>query len=280
MSGRTRQTRRARLAAEVLILLLALSWVGFLLIHPVDIPVLIPSQEVEPLLAKSIIGVRGQTFTAPTDGLRRIDLKIDTEIPPGEWVRVKFELARGVQPRTTLASAIAVFDRSRQGWPVRLTFDPELTVEGDRLYLRLESILTSPQAAVFYHYSRRDIDPQGAFIDLDEPRDTSQDLLMTVFRASRMPKPLSWAEAFVARAGLAAQRAALTAPWVVTLVSALALTAALGALAAGANLVIRACNWDPTPLTPLALAAVLCAAALAILAWGEIPVGKLALSLM
>ncbi len=268
-----------RLAGEALAILLALAWIGFLLLQTVYIPVLTPSQEVDPFLAKSLTGVRGQTFAAPTDGLSRIDLKIDTDIPPGEWVRVKFELAREVQPRTTLASAIAVFDRSRQGWPVRLTFDPTLATAGDRLYLRLESILSSPKAAVFYHYSRQDIDPQGALIDLDDPRNTGQDLLMTVFRASRMPKPLAWAEAFVARAGLPAERAALTPTWVVTLASALALTAALGAFAAGTHVLIRACNWRATQLTAPALVAMLCAAALLCLAWGEIPIGTLALHL-
>ena len=268
-----------RPAAEILAMLLAFAWIGFLLSRPVYIPVLSPSQQVEPWRTQSLSGVRGQTFVAPTDGLGRIDLKVDTDIPPGEWVRVKFELARGVQPRATLASAIAVFDRSRQGWPVRLTFDPTLATAGDRLYLRLESILSSSQAAVFYHYSRQDIDPQGALLDLDQPRDTDQDLLMTVFRASRVPKPLAWAEAFVARAGLAAERSALTPPWVVTLASALVLTAAFGAFAAGTHVLIRACNWRATQLTAPALVAMLCAAALLCLAWGEIPIGTLALHL-
>ena len=272
--------RRVRLACEALVILAALGWIGFIITVPVEVPVYAPSQEVEPLRAKSTIGVRGQTFTAPTDGLSRIDLKLDTEIPPGEWVRVKFEIARGVKPRTTLASAIAVFDRSRTDWPVRLTFDPDLTAAGDRLYLRLESILSSRQADVFYYYSREDIDPDGAFFDLDQPRDTDQDLLMTVFRASRVPKPLAWAEAFVARAGLAAQRSALTPPWVVTLVSALALTATLGAFAAGIHLPLRTLQRETTAITRIAIASVLCAGSLACLAWGEIPIGTLALRLV
>lgn len=262
-----------------MVILLALTWLGFLLSRPVDIPVLTPSQEIDPLLAKSLIGVRGQSFAAPTYGLSRIDLKIDTNVPPGEWVRVKFELARGVNPRTTLASAIAVFDRSRKGWPVRLTFDPNLTAAGDRLYLRLESILSSRGSAVFYHYSRQDIYPQGAFFNLDEPLDTEQDLLMSVFRASRMPKPLAWVEAFVARADQAAQRSGLTQPWVVAVVSGLTLAAALGAFAAAARRFVRSGDRGTTPLTRPALAAGLCAAALLCLAWGEIPIGKLVLSL-
>lgn len=280
MSGPTRRVRRVRLACEAVAILAALGWIGFLITAPVDVPVYAPSQEVEPLAAKSIIGVRGQTFIAPTDGLRRIDLKIDTEIPRGEWVRVKFELARGVQPRTTLASAIAVFDRSRKDWPVRLTFDPQLTSAGDRLYLRLESILSSPEAAVFYPYSRQDIDPQGTFFDLDEPRDTKQDLLMSAFRASRMPKPLAWVEAFTARADQAARRSDLTQSGVVAVVSGLVFAAALGAFAAGTRLLVRTWNGGTTPLTLPALAAVLCAAALLCLAWGEIPLGRLVLGLI
>ena len=194
-------------------------------------------------------------------------------------MRVKFELARGVNPRTRLASAIAVFDRSRNGWPVRLTFDPGLTAAGDRLYLRLKSILSSPEASVFYTYSRQDIDPQGAFFDLDEPLETNQDLLMSVFRASRMPKPLAWLEALAARADQAARRSDLTQPGVVAVVSGLVLAAALGAFAAGARLLVRNWNGGTTPLTRPALAAVLCAAALLCLAWGEIPIGRLALGL-
>ena len=280
MSGRIRQAGPIRLAGEGLAILFALAWVGVLLIRPVHIPVLTPSQEVESWRARSLVGVRGQTFTAPTDGLSRIDLTIDTEIPPGEWVRIKFELARGVRPRTTLASAIAVFDRSRQNWPVQLTFDPELTTAGDRLYLRLEAILSSPQAAVFYHYSREDIDPYGAFFDLDQPRDTDLDLLMIVFRASRVPKPLAWTEAFVARADQAARRSDLIEPGVVAVVSALVLAAALGAFATGARLLVRSWNSGTTPLTRPALAALLCAVALLCLAWGEIPVGTLVLHLV
>ncbi len=280
MSGPPRRVRRVRLACEALAILAALGWIGFLITVPVAVPVYAPSQEVEPLRAKSTIGVRGQTFTAPTDGLSRIDLKLDTEIPPGEWVRVKFEIARGVKPRTTLASAIAVFDRSRTDWPVRLTFDPDLTATGDRLYLRLESILSSSEAAVFYHFSRQDIDPQGSFFDLDEPLDTKQDLLMSAFRASRTPKPLAWVEAFTARADQAARRSDLAQPGIVAVVSGLVLAAALGAFAVGARLLVNAWKGGTTPLTNPALATVLIATALLCLAWGEIPIGKLALGLI
>lgn len=279
MSGPIRRARRARLACEALAVLVAFGWIGFLVTVPVQVPVYAPSQEVESHAAKAIVGVRGQTFTAPTDSLSRIDLTMDTAIPPGEWVRVKFELARGVNPRTTLASGIAVFDRSRSGWPVRLTFDPELTAAGDRLYLRLESILSSPEASVFYIYSRQDIDPQGAFFDLDEPLETNQDLLMSIFRASRMPKPMAWVEALAARADRAARRSDLAHPGVVAVVSGLVLAAALGAFAAGARLLVRTWNGGTTPLTRPALAAVLCAAALLCLAWGEIPIGRLSLGL-
>ncbi len=268
-----------RLYLEILAVLVALGWIGFLVIHPVDIPVYMPSQEVEPHPAESIVGVRGQTFTAPTSGLRRIDLKVDTHIPQGEWVRVEFELARGVAPRKTLASAIAVFDRTRDSWPVRLTFDSNLTTAGDRLYLRLESILSSPRAAIFYHYSRQNIDPQGAFFDLDEPLETEQDLLMSVFRAQQMPKPLAWAEAFIARANRAAQRSDLVPAGLVNLVAALALAATVVAVTAVTHQVVRTWKGETTPITKPALAAVLSATSLLCLAWGEIPIGTLLLEL-
>ncbi len=268
-----------RLYLEILAVLVALGWIGFLVIHPVDIPVYMPSQEVEPHPAESIVGVRGQTFTAPTGELRRIDLKVDTHIPSGEWVRVKFELARGVAPRATLASAIAVFDGSRDSWPVRLTFDPNLTTAGDLLYLRLESILSSPRAAIFYHYSRQNIDPQGAFFDLDKPLETEQDLLMSVFRAPQTPKPLAWAEAFIARASLAAQRSDLAPTGLVKLIAALALAATIAAVVTGTRQLVRTWNGGVTPITKPALAAILSATALLCLAWGEIPIGSLVLGL-
>ena len=263
-------------------MLLAFAWIGFLVARPVYIPVLSPSQEVEPWRTQSLSGVRGQTFVAPTEGLSRIDIDIDTYIPQGEWVRVRFELAREVLPRTTLASATQVFDRSRKGWPIQLTFDPTLTSTGDRLYLRLESVLSSPEAGVFYRYSRKDIDPLGALLELDQLRTPDQDLLMSVFRSTRLPKPLAWGEALVGRAALAAQRTALAPEWVVTLVCALAITATFGAFATSVRLVTRlvhASKWSVAPLTTPAVTATLCAAALAILAWGEAPIGKVALSL-
>ena len=268
-----------RRAGEALATLLGLTWIGFLLVQPVHIPVLSPSQEVSTLVAQSLTGVQGQTFVAPTGGLSRIDLKLDTQIPPGEWVRVKFELARGVDPRTPMASAIAVFNRSREGWPVRLTFDPNLTSAGDRLYLRLESILSSARAEVYYRISNQNIIPNGAFLDLDRLRTVNLDLLLTVFRAPSAPKPLAWIEAFTARSGQAAQLAALAPGWVVTLVSTLLLAAVLVAFAAGVRLLIRVAGWRATRLTAPAVVTLLCAAGLAILAWGETPIGTLVLDL-
>jgi len=245
----------------------------------VHIPVLAPSAEVVAHRAQSLAGVQGQTFTAPADGLSRIDVEIDTHIPPGEWVHVTFELARGIQPRTTLATASVRFERTRKGWPVRLTVDPHLTAAGDRQYLRFESVLSSPRARISYRYSRQDIDPQGAFIERDQARETTLDLLMTAYRAPSVPKPLAWIEAFTARAGQAAQLAALVPGWIVTLVSTLTLGAALIAFAAGVHLIIRIGGWQATWLTTPAIVALLCAAALTVLAWGENPIGKVVLDL-
>ena len=264
-------------------MLLALAWICFLLTRPVFIPVLSPSQEVEPWRTQSLSGVRGQTFVAPTDGLGRIDVDIDTKVPPGEWVQVRFELARDGMPRATLASATQVFDRSREGWPVQLTFDPTLTAAGDLLYLRLESVLSSPAAGVFYRYSRKDIDPQGTFLELDRLSAPNQDLLMRVFRSTQLPKPLAWGEALIGRAAFAAKQSALAPTWLVTVVGALAITSTLGAVATSVRLLTRSTHlaqWSVTPLTISALTTALCAAALAILAFGEAPMGKVALNLL
>lgn len=260
-------------------MLLALIWVGFLAVRPVHIPVLIPSAEVVAHRAQSLSGVQGQTFIAPTGGLSRIDLDVSTHIPPGEWVHLRFELARGVLPRTTLAMGTVVFDRSRLSWPVSLTVAPDLTAKGDRLYLRIESILSSGRAVVAYYYSRQDIDPHGAFLNRDQPRATNLDLLMTVYRAPSVPKPLAWIEALTARAGQAAQLAALAPAWVVTLVGTLTLAAALSAVAAGVRLLLRIGGWHSTWLTTPAIVALLGAAALTVLAWGENPIGKVVLDL-
>ena len=259
--------------------MLALGWIGFLAARPVHIPVLTPPQQIEAGKALSLTGVRGQTFVVPTDGLDRIDLTLDAQVPLGERVRVKFELARGVEPRATLASSIAVFDRSGEGWPVQLTFDPHLTSRGESLYLRLESILSSPRAAVSYHYSRVDIYPHGQFLDLDQLTTTGQDLLIAAFRAPHFPKPLAWGEALIARARLAAQYAALAPAWSVVIVGALVLVATLLVVAAAIRLVVHLAGWRSTPFTRTMLAAMIVAIALAIVAGGEIPVGKLALEL-
>ncbi|MCY3801158.1 MAG: hypothetical protein OXG46_06240 [Chloroflexi bacterium] len=271
--------RPTQLAGETVVIALALIWIGFLASRPVHISVLVPPEEIEPRAAQALSGVRGQTFIAPSDRLSRIDLELDTHIPPGEWVRVKFELAQGVAPRNTLASAIAVFDRSRDGWPVQLSFDPRLTSSGEDLYLRLESILSSPRAELYYRYDRDGYYPQGDFLDLDRPTTLGQDLIVTVFHAPSLPKPLAWIEAIADRADQAAARAALVSPWIPALVGVLALGAALAALAASMNLLIRVWAWRPTPLTIPALVAVVCASTAAIIAWGEFPVGKLALNL-
>ena len=65
----------------------------------------------------------------------------------------------------------------------------------------------------------------------------------------------------------------------VTLLSVLALASVLIAFTAGAHLLIRVSTWRSTALTTPAIIALLCAAALALLAWGEIPIGKLILDL-
>ena len=157
------------LGLEIGVVLASTIWIAYLVARPVHIPVLQTTGAIEPMYAKVLSGVRGQTFVAPSSRLSRVDLWLNTGISPESWIRVKFELAEGVQPRTTLVSAIAVFDRSRVGWPVQLSFDPTLVQTGDELYLRLESILGSASDRLAYWYSRKNLYPSGDFLDLNVP---------------------------------------------------------------------------------------------------------------
>ena len=134
-------------------------------------------------------------------------------------------------------------------------------------------------AAVSYHYSRIDIYPHGQFLDLDQLTAPGQDLLIAAFRAPHFPKPLAWGEALIARARRAAQYAALAPAWSVVIVGALVLVATLLVVAAAIRLVVHLAGWRSTPFTRTMLAAMIVAIALAIVAGGEIPVGKLALEL-
>ena len=199
-------SRSAQLAGEVSAGLLALVWIGFLSLHAPSISQsLFRPRESWPIAPNRFPACRGRLLSRHLAGLAGSIWKLTRTFPPGEWVHVTFELARGVQPRTTLATASVRFERTRKGWPVRLTVDPHLTAAGDRLYLRFESVLSSPRARISYRYSRQNIDPHGAFLNLDQPRTTELDLLMTVYRAPSVPKPLAWIEAYAARAGQAGQ---------------------------------------------------------------------------
>ena len=196
----------ALLAAEALLLLVALAWIGYLMARPVLVPVRELSTDVLPLRAESLTGVKEQTFVVPTERLSRVDVWVDTVVAPGSWLRVKFELARGVTNRIELASAVVVFDRSRRGWPVQLSFDPELTEPGDPLYLRMESVVNTPLDHVWYWFSARDVFADGEFLDLDQVAVPGQDLVLAMYRASDLPKPLAWFDALIARVVQAGER--------------------------------------------------------------------------
>jgi hypothetical protein len=270
---------RARVGAEVIVIALSLAWLGLLGSRPAFIPVQEITREIVPLGTQVLSGVKGQTFRAPTGDLARIDLWADTEVQPGTQIRVRFELARGVRPRTTIADAIVVFDRSRQGWQVQLQVDPALIERDDRLYLRLESILGTPSNRLFYRYSGQDVYPDGELLDLDRVEVPDQDLLFTLYRAPALPKPLAWAELLLARAGPAAERASVSATWIVAVVLVLMVVAAVGVAAAAAPLIIRLFRWPRSALTLPAVFLGLLALGLAIVAGGEIPIGKLVVDL-
>ncbi len=267
------------LAVEAIIIVIALAWLGYLAARPVHIPVLQISGAVQPLRAQVLSGVRGQTFLAPTDRLDRIDITLDTRVQPGSWVRVKFELARGVQQRTTLASAIAVFDRTRTGWPIQLNFKAGVARGTEALYLRLESVLRTPQDGIFYWYINRDIYPMGNFLDLDRLAIPDQDLLFTLYREPAVPKPLAWLEALVGRVVPAAARAGIVPAWVATVIAGVMLAVGATVLATTVPLIVRLLPVRRTRLTTPAVALAIAGGVLAVMAWGEIPVGKLVLDL-
>ena len=268
-----------QLAGEAIISVIALAWLGYLAARPVHIPVLQISDAVQPLRAQVLSGVRGQTFLAPTDRIDRIDITLDTRVQPGSWVRVKFELASGVQQRSTLASAIVVLDRTRTRWPIQLNFSAGVARRNETLYLRLESVLRTPQDGIFYWYSNRDIYPMGDFLGLDRLEIPGQDLLFTLYREPAVPKPIAWLEALVGRVVPAAERVGIVPAWVATVMSGLTLAAAAAVLATTVPLIVRLLPVRRTRLTTPAVALAIAGAVLAVMAWGEIPVGKLVLDL-
>ena len=264
-----------RHAIWILIGIFAALWLAILVTLPVHIPIVEYSREYIPSYTHALSGVKGQTLTVPSDGLSRIDVWIRTHVEPGGYVRVKFELKSTPELEHGIASGIVVFDRSGSDWQARLTVDPEMISKNDPLYLRLESILSSPASSLHYSYFAQDLYPHGELLELDQLTVPDQDLRFKLYRDPSLPKPFAWAEAAIAPAIDASHISAGAPAWIIVaaMVAAGALYAALavtcGVLAA--RLLAVAHRREAAAAVVLALFA----AAAAILAGAEAPIGKL-----
>ena len=190
-------------------------------------------------------------------------------------MRVKFILERSVASREEIASGVVVFNRSGSEWVARLLFDSGHFSSGDQLYLRLESILASPQSNLYYAYFGRDLYPNGELLELDRLEVPDQDLRFKLYRQPSLPKPLAWAEAAIAPAVAAAKKASGPPAWVVVslmiVVGGLCGTFGIVSSVLAARVLTVTYRRETTAVTMLVLAAFV----IAIMAGAEAPIGKL-----
>lgn len=272
-----RLTVHSRVTHATLILagLFATTWLALLAAQPVHIPVFEFSREYTASYTRSLSGIKGQTIISQNDEISRIDIWARTHIPPGEYIRVNFQLRRSLRNDDEIASGIVVFDRSRRIWQVRLLLDPEIVAKGDFLYVRLESILSSPRTDLYFEYFGRDLYPDGALLELDRVEVPGQDLKFKLYRSPSFPKPLAWAEAAIVPALAAAKKASGPPGWVVG-----ALVASLGAGGVAIVMVIsvlaaRMLTVRYRSEVAIALSLILLALVVAVMAGSEAPIGKL-----
>ena len=272
-----RQRLLPRLQAAVLGLgpLLAAAWMLILMAQPVHIPILELSREYSPLHTRALSGVKGQTLIAPSGDLSRIDVWVTTNIRADDYTRVKFDLIRDKRIQESLASGLVIFDRSGEDWQARLVFSPDLVSEGDKLYLRLESVLSSPEAQLYFAYFPRNLYGSGDLLDLDRMEVPGQDLRFKLYRNPSFPKPFAWVEAIIAPAVAAARKSAGPSAWAVSLLTIV--TFGLGATVLFATAVVAAqiLTVRHRRRAVPALVLVLTALATTIIAGAEAPIGKL-----
>ena len=223
-------------------------------------------------------GVKGQTFVAPTNSVSRVDVWLHTKVEPGEFVRVKFELLPEPGSETSLASTIAVFDQSGD-WQVRLLFHPNLTRESDKLYLRLESILSAPTSHLYLDYFRENLYPHGALLDLDTLVVKGQDLRFMVYRSPTLQRPLAWAEVVMYNAVHAASEAKGPSGVVVVMLISVAAVLGLSIAIVAILFAVRAICHQINPGTTITLTLIVVAIGLAIMTGTEAPFGKMILTL-
>jgi len=264
---------------ELLALATSLAVVAWMASRPIYVPVMGFSMDVQPFYTQSLTGVKGQTFRVADERLSRIDLEVRTEVRAGSWIRVKFELARGVDPRTTLASTIVVFDRSRRAWQMNLALDPTLTRKGEELYLRLEAIVPDHGSRVFYRYSPVYDYKLGRMYELDGPGVQGQDLYFEQYKSPRHPKPLAWAESALSRLYHAAAVSGIAPLWLVVPPFILAALAATVAFAVAVRAAARQLPWRTGALDLITVGAVIVALGLLLAFGGELPFGKVRVAL-
>ena len=261
--------------SSVVVSILALVWILVLSVQPVHVPIQNFSKGRIPHYTQALSGVKGQTIEVPSDFLSRIDIWMRTRVDPGETTQVTFQLNHGVDRDKTLATGIVEFNRTARAWHARLTFDPRLVSQGDTIYLRMESILGSPNASLHYAYVRGNLYAPGEMLDLDRVEVPDLDLRFKLYREPQLPKPLAWLEAAIAPAIAAAQKAKGPPAWLVG-----SLMAIVGGLIAsfvvigsimGAHMFPDQRRLDATAALILVEAAVV----LAIVAGAEAPIGKL-----
>ncbi len=262
--------------ALVLAAAVALAWLVILGVQPVHVPLGDFSKGRIPAFTQALSGVKGQTLTVPSDRLSRIDIWMRTQIPEGEHIQVTFSLIAGIDRKDVLASGIVIFDRARTPWQARVVFDPDHVSRGDRLYLRMESVLSSPEASIHYAFVSGDLYPSGELHDDDLVTFPDQDLRFELYLEPRLPKPFAWLEAVLGPTAAASARANGPPAWIVA-----SLTLIVGALTAASIILSSlylASHAFPASLRfqgTTALILVMLAVVSSLYAGAEAPVAKL-----
>ena len=272
-SSRARhQVIRVALAAAAS---LAVTWLIILSLQPVHIPHGDFSKWHLPQFSQALSGVKGQVVTVPSDRLSRIDIWMRTLVPTGEMIQVKYDLIEGLDHQNVVASGLVTFNRSGREWQSRVVFSPHLLSKGELIYLRMESVLSSPRASIHYAFLGRDLYPHGAMLDLDRVEVPDQDMRFRLYTEPVLPKPFAWLEAVLAPTVAAADKASGPPPWIVASTTGLIATLITALIVLSSVLGSRV---FPPRLRREAAAALLLsevATAVAIVAGSEAPIAKL-----
>lgn len=250
-------------------------WLTVIAAQPVHIPVYSFPEVYNPLYTQVLSGVKGQTITAPIDGLSRIDIWAMTHINAGDHVNLRIDLKRDIHSGSDTLFGTIVFNESNPSWQVRLSFDPAYVSRDEMVYLRLGSVLSSPDSSLHYAYFGGDLYAHGELLELDRPEMPDQDLRFKLYRDPRFPRPIAWLEAAIVPAVLAAEEAQGPPAW--TVATLMVVIGGLGCLFVLLISILAArilTDRHRTEAT-IALLLVLTAVAVAVIAGAEAPIGKL-----